>query len=129
MKYRMIVVLLGMVLVGFVVVLHQLFVLQIVEGEEWQSEALDHQLRSQEIAPKRGVIYDTNMTPLARSATVYTVCISPAEILTGSNSEEKKQEVSDTLRTMLGVDPALVEQKMKNTGSFYERVKTKVEKP
>ena len=129
MKYRMIVVMLGMVLVGFVVVLHQLFVLQIVEGEEWQSEALDHQLRSQEIAPKRGVIYDTNMTPLARSATVYTVCISPAEILTGSNSEEKKQEVSDTLRTMLGVDPALVEQKMKNTGSFYERVKTKVEKP
>ncbi len=129
MKHRMIVVLLFMVLVGFVVVLHQLFVLQIVEGEEWQSEALDHQLRSQEIAPKRGVIYDTNMTPLARSATVYTVCISPAEILTGSNSEEKKQEVSDTLRTMLGVDPALVEQKMKNTGSFYERVKTKVEKP
>ena len=58
MKSRMIIVLVGMIVFGFCVVLHQLFKLQIIEGDALQNAALQQQLRSQEIGAKRGAIYD-----------------------------------------------------------------------
>lgn len=49
----MIVVLVAMIVFGFCVVLHQLFKLQVVEGEALQARALQQQLRSERIGAKR----------------------------------------------------------------------------
>ena len=76
----MIVVLVAMIVFGFCVVLHQLFKLQVVEGEALQARALQQQLRSERIGAKRGTIYDTNGNPLAKSATVWSVCVAPGLI-------------------------------------------------
>lgn len=127
MKSRMIVVLVGMIVFGFCVVLHQLFQLQIVDGEMLQSYALDQQLRTTRIGAKRGTIYDTNGKALAQSANVWSVCIAPATIL--DYGESNRNAVLDCLEKTLELDRAFLEKKLERTGSLYEVVKTKVEKP
>ena len=70
------------VLVGFCfsAIVGRLAVLQIVQTDEWQQRAVSQQLSDSIISPKRGTIYDTNMNPLAQSATVWTVIMSPKDI-------------------------------------------------
>ena len=63
----MIVVLVAMIVFGFCVVLHQLFKLQVVEGEALQARALQQQLRSERIGAKRGTIYDPTATRSPRA--------------------------------------------------------------
>ena len=47
-----------------------LFNLQVIDEKGYAEQAEDQQLKDETIAPNRGVIYDTNMKVLARSATV-----------------------------------------------------------
>ncbi|MEM1485367.1 penicillin-binding transpeptidase domain-containing protein [Oscillospiraceae bacterium PP1C4] len=125
MKSRMIIVLVAMIVFGFCVVLHQLFKLQIIDGEMYQSYALQQQLRTTRIGAKRGAIYDTNGKPLAQSATVWSVCIAPASI----DTPEKQNAVVDCLAKILELDKDYVKKKLDRKQSLYEVVKTKVEKP
>ena len=125
MKSRMIIVLVGMIVFGFCVVLHQLFKLQIIEGDALQNAALQQQLRSQEIGAKRGAIYDANGKTLAESANVWTVCVSRASI----TSETQADAIVDGMTKILGLDEEYVRKKISNKKSYYERIKTKVEKP
>ncbi|MFR1111551.1 MAG: hypothetical protein ACLSDO_10515, partial [Anaerotruncus colihominis] len=123
MKSRMVVVLVAMIVLGFCVVLHQLFVLQIVEGESMQARALQHQLRTTRIGAKRGVIYDTNGEKLAVSADVSSVCIAPKL----ADTPEKEEAVIDLLAEYIGADKETVKKKLERKGSYYEVVKEKVE--
>ncbi len=125
MKGRMMVVLAGMIILGFGIVLHQLFSIQILQGEEYQQIALDQQMRSTRIGAKRGTIYDTNGKALATSADVSSVCVAPGMI----DDDEERKNVTAMLVKMLGVDEALVAKKLDKKNSLYEVVKTKVEKP
>ncbi len=130
MKSRIVVILVGMLIFGFCVVLHQLFRLQIVQGSELQSRALSQQLRTNRIAANRGTIYDTNGVVLAQSATAYTVCIEPGTIKKDDSDGTKQQKVIDTLVSQLGVEEEFVRKKLENPDSYYyQKIKTKVEKP
>ena len=55
----------------------RVFYLQTVESEKYKKGAFDQYTTEITISPRRGTIYDRNMTPLAVSATVETVFISP----------------------------------------------------
>ena len=80
MKIKMLAVCLVLT-VGFTLAISaRLFYLQVYASEEYQQKALDQQLRVTQLTPKRGSIYDRNMTILARSATVWTITLSPANI-------------------------------------------------
>ncbi len=133
MKSRMIVVLVGMVVFGFCVVLHQLFKLQVLEADFYQERALGQQLRSEPISPQRGTIYDTSgQKALARSATVWTVVVNPAQIKgsTDESTERRMITVLDCLNAVLGLDRESTRQKIENNWNLqYLPVKTKVEKP
>ena len=61
--------------------------LQFVSGEELQTLAYEQQTLDRKINPKRGTIYDSNMTEIAVSSTVYTVTINP------TNIEDKDNEL------------------------------------
>ncbi len=56
----------------------RLFTLQIVEGAEWQAQAVDNYTKPISIAPPRGIIYDRNGYILARNVASYSVVITPA---------------------------------------------------
>ena len=108
MKSRMVIVLVAMIVLGFCVVLHQLFVLQIVEGESMQARALQHQLRTTRIGAKRGVIYDTNGEKLAVSADVSSVCIAPKL----ADTPEKEEAIINLLAEYIGADKETVKKKL-----------------
>lgn len=78
-RVRLIVSLMGL---AFGVLIVRLFFLQVVQADMWKEKATSQQLYSTSITAKRGNIYDANMKTLAKSVTVWTVFISPAEMKT-----------------------------------------------
>ncbi len=100
----------------------RLFYLQIFKSDEYRSKAFDQYTTEISISPKRGTIYDRNMTPLAVSATVETVFISPYEI---EDTDEAK--IADYLSEKLGVNRAEIVERMTRKQSKYQIIKKKVD--
>ncbi len=109
----------------FSAVIGKLSVLQIVQADQWRERAVAQQMSDSIISPKRGTIYDTNMTVLAQSATVWTVIMSPKDI----EDEETRVKIADELSAMLEVDRDTLYKKTLKTNSQYEVVKAKIEHP
>jgi len=123
MKKRINVVLACMILIGFTGLIAKLYYIQVVEGEKYQKMAINQQMRSTSISATRGTIYDRNMKELAKSATVHTVVISPNDV----KDETERELIAKGLSEILGVDYDKVINLSRKTGSYYERVKSKVE--
>ena len=68
------------VLVGlvFLFFLARLFTLQVVQGEDYQTRAVDNRTREISLTTTRGQIYDRNGTVLARNEASYNVVVTPA---------------------------------------------------
>ena len=121
---RMTVVMACIILVGFAVLIYRLVVLQLVEGNKLQQLAINQQLRDTPISAQRGTIYDRNMKPLAQSATVYTVFISPAYI----KDDKQRNLIADQLSKILNIDRSKVYAQASKK-DYYEVIARKVEKP
>lgn len=136
----------GMVFTAFVlaggVLTWQLSRLQVAEAATWQARADDQQLQSTEITPVRGVIYDSEMRPLAENSTVWTVESYPNVMAqsrlteegqmaaAGENDAEKAYKIAaQKLAEILGLDEATLLEKLGDAESKYYRVKARIEKP
>ena len=118
--------------------------LQIFEAEDWQRRAVSQQLSDTVVSAKRGPIYASNMQPLAESADVWKIIMSPKNIagcnwknLEGVDKDKElsKEEGLELMRRRIAKDLAemfqldedeLYEQTGK-TYSQYEVIKSKVE--
>ena len=85
-KRRMIYLLIIAVIL-FTLLIIRIFWLQFISGDELQTLAYEQQTLDRKVNPRRGTIYDSNMTELAVSSTVYTVTVNP------TNIEEKNKEI------------------------------------
>lgn len=136
--------------VGVVLVLMgNLFKIQIQDGEKYQTMAITQQLREIEIEPHRGSIYDTNMKLLAQSATVWNVILEPANL--SKNAEVAQSQVrllsqgvglkkispeeesnsgpnDESLAEILDLDPEFIEKRAENSNSYYEVLKKRVDR-
>jgi len=112
-------------IVAFIVLAAQLFNLQILQHDKYESLAVEQQVRDTTVTAPRGTIYDTNMKILAMSASVDTIFISPAEIVM---YDEDPQFIARGLAEILGVDYEWILQKTYNTDSWYQTVAVKVER-
>ncbi|MBQ1334509.1 MAG: PASTA domain-containing protein [Clostridia bacterium] len=122
MKKRIVWLMVLLLLLGFIPITGQVVNVGIRQHETLQSDAVEQQTRNTVISPQRGTIYDTNMKPLAESATVETCYLSPLTI-----PEEQKRQVAQGLSQILGVDyNKTYEQTLKT--NQYEVVKKKLEK-
>jgi len=99
---------------GFGVICVQLFTLTIIEGERLQQMAMNQQTRANILGARRGVIYDRNMNPLAESATVWNICISPAEL-----DQDRLQEVSVRLSEILEIEQSVILEAAERRHLFY----------
>lgn len=79
MRGRAILVAALLIIVGFGLVIHQLYRVQLVEGESYKQEAMSRQLRATTINANRGTIYSADGQILAASATSWRVIFSPAD--------------------------------------------------
>ncbi|MBQ3210330.1 MAG: PASTA domain-containing protein [Oscillospiraceae bacterium] len=109
----------------FLLLLARLYKLQIIDHEYYEQLAIAQQLRQAPTSTARGTIYDRNMNPLAVSASVDNVYLSPAEI---AQYGEDKELIADGLAGILGLDRDDILEKASQTGSWYVTVARKVEK-
>jgi stage V sporulation protein D (sporulation-specific penicillin-binding protein) len=106
MQKKMAFVLAFVFVVGFTVIIGRLVKLQFVDGSYYQEQALSQQLSVTTITADRGTIYDRNLKPLAQSATVWDIYISPAYIKADkkSTAEEKRTKIASDLSKILSID-------------------------
>ena len=109
----------------FALLLARLFRLQILEHERYEVLAMEQQLRDVPAGALRGVIYDRNREPLAVSAAVDNVYLSPAEIQAYGEDPEL---IASGLSKILGIDREEVLKKCGQTGSWYVTVARKLER-
>ena len=85
----------------------RLVFLQIVDGQKLQKEAVEQQTRDNEVASKRGTIYDRNQKPLAQSSTVETVTANPNEI---RKAKKDANAIAAQLAATLDMEAADIEK-------------------
>ena len=110
---------------AFLVLLIRLYMLQIRDHEHYESMAISQQLRQAPTTTERGIIYDRNMEPLAVSASVENIYLSPAEI---EMYGEDKELIADGLSELLGLDRDDILNKEKQSGAWYVTVARKIDR-
>ena len=140
---RTTIILILLIIFGFGTVIFSLIRLQLVNGEELKSKAVENQLKDTTIVAQRGTIYDCNMKKLAQSATVWKVVLAPAQLYNTSgigkltDKEKQKREaqiekqkaaVAECLNQALGLDKATVLNILETKkNSYWEVAASKVE--
>ena len=110
---------------SFALLLGRLYKLQVTDHERYESLALSQQLREASGSPARGTIYDRRLFPLAVSASVDNVYLSPVEI---EMNGEDKDLIADQLSQILGLPREEIYEKASRSGSWYVTVARKVER-
>ncbi len=103
--------------------LYNLSTIQLVENDEYRRKAFDQYTKEDKIPPERGTIYDRNMKPLAISATVENVCISPNLI-----EEDKRDLIYNYLVSMFDVNTEKLKEKLYDPKQTYYRVARRQER-
>lgn len=123
MRKRALFVSVFVVLFFFTVLFVRLIYLQIISGSNLFKMANLQQLSSTKLVPKRGVIYDRNMVPLAQSASVWNVVLEPNYI----KDDKKKELICQGLHEILDIPIEKMNQLSKKK-SCYVNVKKKIDK-
>lgn len=127
LKRRMLLVVGVLLLLGFSTLIVRLGVIQFVDGEKYKQKAAEQQVQDVQISAKRGTIYDRNGVILAQSATVWNVYISPVDISRTDGGKEAGI-IAKGLSEILEVDEEGILEKTKNTKSYYQVIKKKIDK-
>ena len=97
--------------------------IQLIDSEQYKEQAEQNQLHDTEIAAERGLIYDTNMTVLAKSASVWKIYIKPDKI----DNEDFKNDVCRKLSEITGVEIEDIKAKADKNHYAYLVIKRQVE--
>jgi len=84
----------------FTIFIGRLFILQIVQHDEWAAQAEENRIREISVATLRGVIYDRNGIILARNIASYNVAILPADL---PDDEGENERIFRALSELTGV--------------------------
>ncbi len=109
---------------AFLVLIGKLFDIQILHHKQYETAAIEQQVRETALDSGRGSIYDRNMNILAMSASADTIYISPAEIVMYN---EDPVMISQNLSRILGVDYGRIMEMTQDTKSWYKTIARKVE--
>lgn len=111
-------------IVAFIVLAVQLFNIQILRHDEYETDALKQQVGQSNSIGERGTIYDTNMKALAMSSEVYTVFIDPKAII---ERDEDINLIASELASILDISSSDIISHMDNKESQYEVIAKQVE--
>lgn len=128
MLSRTLVLLIVCGIAAFIVLGAKLYSIQINHHEEYETAAIEQQVRQTTVTASRGTIYDTNMQILAKSASADTIYISPAEIVMyGDDPQKIAQGLADILGEKYGVTYDDVLAMTADTKSWYKTVARKID--
>ena len=120
--FKRVMAVLSVMVVLLIALAVRLLYIQVFQRDNYRSRAFDQYTTEMVISPKRGIIYDRNMTPLAVSATVETVFISPYEM-----EEAQEAMIADYLAATLDVNRADIVERMSRKQSKYQIIKKRVD--
>lgn len=123
MRVRILTILILFFVSSFAVLIGRFFYLQIVMGEEYQQLALNQQTRSFSLGAKRGTIYDRNGDELAKSATVWNICVNPKQV-----DIENFDKHAAVLAEILEIEKDKITEEAKDKSVYYKRIKMRVER-
>ncbi len=112
-------------LAAFPALILRLYRLQITDHDYYEELAIGQQLREAPTVIARGRILDRKGKPLALSASVENVFLSPAEI---DQNGEDRELIARGLAEILNLDEDEILKKSRQTGSWYVTVKRRVER-
>ncbi|MEG1687201.1 MAG: penicillin-binding transpeptidase domain-containing protein, partial [Angelakisella sp.] len=112
-----------LIFVGLGAVVHQLYTIQLENGDFYQTKALAQQLRTTSVSANRGTVYDRNGNILAVSGDVWTVLFSPADI-----TDAQAELLADGVSDILGVKREDVIEGAKDKTKYYRVIKKSVDK-
>ena len=98
----------------------RIFFIQVCQTNFWQEKAYEQQTRDRLIKPNRGMIFDRNMTSLAKTQSVNSISVIHAQI-------KEPEKVASVLAKKLDLDYDETLKKI-NKRVALERIKTKVDK-
>lgn len=110
---------------AFALLLARLGRLQLAEHDFYEQRAMEQQLREAATAPRRGAVTDRKGRPLAVSASVDNVFLSPAEI---QQYGEDRELIARELSRILSLPYEELLEKTGQTGSWYVTAARKVER-
>ena len=90
----------GVVAVVFAVFIMRLFVLQVVQAEEWTAKAEENSTEEINLAALRGLIYDRNGVVLSQNVASYNVVITAANL---PDDDGSIQEIFRQLSQLIGI--------------------------
>ena len=90
----------GFLALVFGVFVSRLFILQVVQNEEWSAKAVENSTEEINIASLRGIIYDRNGVVLAQNVASYNVAITAANL---PDDDGSTQEIFRQLSRLIGV--------------------------
>lgn len=99
----------GAIILAFLVLLGQLWRLQILEGSRYRAYADENRLRLRTLDAPRGVIYDRHGTQLVYNIPSFTVALVPAGL--PRNAQEQVQ-VINRLAAFIGLAPADIRKRL-----------------
>lgn len=124
MVRRSVFVLFMICVVGLGTCIGALVYVQLIKGDEFRETAAQNQLQDSVVRAERGIIYDTNMQPLAESTSAKIVYIDPAAI---GDDEEIRTNIVKNLSAILDVSEEYVREKAEMTDYRYLEIKTRVD--
>ena len=128
MKFKLNIVILGVLAFCFLILIFRIVYVACfakIDGIKYGVKARNRQMSSNTIRAGRGTIYDKNMVPLAQSATVWIVSISPTQFKT----DDQRKKVYDDLCNMLEIEKSDSLFQKFLAKRKYEIIKKNVEKP
>ncbi len=130
----------------FVPLFFRLWQIQIEEYDKYRELVADQQTKDSTVEANRGTIYDSTGTPLALSATVYNVQLSPKEIIQCQKEYQEKVEnalkndkdppdypeptaqfIAENLAEILDLEVDDILARLAKENSLYEMIKWRVE--
>ncbi len=110
----------------FAILIIGLTYVSLIKGSEYKKLAINQQLVSREISPKRGNIFDRNGELLAQSVEVDTVSINPKLLKTSNGKDIDKELFSKKISEIFGLELEKVREKV-NKNSEVETIAKKVD--
>ena len=104
--------------VFMLVLIANLFRIQILKGDEYRLKAERNQMKDKIINAERGTIYDSNMKVIAKSASAWLVYVNPSRV----TSEEQKTLLIDKFTELFDLDREIVTKKLNKSESGYEKI-------
>ena len=131
---------------AFIPLFFRLWQIQVDEYDKYNELVADQQTKDSTVEANRGTIYDSNGVPLALSATVYNVQLSPKEIIQCQKDYQEKVEeakengkdppdypeptaqfIAENLAEILDLEVDDILARLAKENSLYEMIKWRVE--